>query len=187
MSGQKRCSKCDTIKDVADFSKNRLKKDGLGSECKVCSSARVKKWATDNPDRVAAYREAYYAATKDKQRERAKEWHHANKDRSRTSHADWRARNKDAIKAKKRFDATGFTESVFNTAVTVQRGLCGICARKLSDLPPRHTHADHDHATGTPRGVLCHHCNVALGYFGDNVATLRAAIRYLQHPPLELA
>jgi len=33
----KKCSKCREYKDIAEFSKNRCKKDGLNQECKICN------------------------------------------------------------------------------------------------------------------------------------------------------
>lgn len=39
---------------------------------------------------------------------------------------------------------------------------------------------DHDHLTGTVRGLLCHNCNRALGLLKDDVKTLEKAIEYLK-------
>jgi hypothetical protein len=54
---------------------------------------------------------------------------------------------------------------------------CELCGR-----PPgkRALHLDHDHRTGVFRGWLCHMCNLSLGKFGDHVAGLQAAVRYLR-------
>ncbi len=40
-------------------------------------------------------------------------------------------------------------------------------------------HRDHDHKTGLPRGWLCRSCNLALGYFRDNISLLDTAKEYL--------
>lgn len=51
--------------------------------------------------------------------------------------------------------------------------VCQIC-----DIGPI-THVDHDHETGKFRGLLCHHCNTALGNFRDSKDILKKAIAYL--------
>ena len=57
-------------------------------------------------------------------------------------------------------------------------GKCQICGGFLSkDNPP---HIDHNHKTGTIRGVLCRCCNSGLGLFKDSPDLLRAAIEYLK-------
>ena len=64
-----------------------------------------------------------------------------------------------------------------------QGGVCAIC-----QLPETSRHnnvikmlaVDHDHSTGEIRGLLCSNCNTALGLFGDNKETLKAAIKYLK-------
>lgn len=39
---------------------------------------------------------------------------------------------------------------------------------------------DHDHESGNVRGLLCHPCNVVLGFVRDNPDRLRALINYLE-------
>ena len=41
---------------------------------------------------------------------------------------------------------------------------------------------DHEHETGTIRGLLCCTCNLGLGHFFDSVELLKAAIEYLSNP-----
>jgi len=41
-------------------------------------------------------------------------------------------------------------------------------------------YVDHCHSSGKVRGLLCHHCNTALGKFQDSVEVLSSAIDYLR-------
>lgn len=41
-------------------------------------------------------------------------------------------------------------------------------------------HVDHDHTTRKVRGLLCHRCNLALGYTDDDIARLHGLITYLE-------
>ena len=67
----------------------------------------------------------------------------------------------------------GVTPLEVELCVAGQGGRCAIC-RKMVDLV-----VDHDHQTGAFRGMLCKMCNLAIGYFGDDPDSLRAAVRYL--------
>lgn len=61
-----------------------------------------------------------------------------------------------------------------------QDGKCEICRKPIASIDGRGTHIDHCHATGKVRGILCRNCNVGIGYFNDNIESLRNAIEYLQ-------
>jgi hypothetical protein len=71
-----------------------------------------------------------------------------------------------------------FPQELYDERLNDQGGVCAICS---TDNPGGRGqfHADHDHQTNQPRGVLCHNCNVALGNFKDNPELLQKAIKYL--------
>ena len=60
---------------------------------------------------------------------------------------------------------------------------CEICNTKLeiASQSKNGKCVDHCHETGAFRGILCNHCNRALGLFVDNVSTLNNAISYLEN------
>lgn len=65
----------------------------------------------------------------------------------------------------------------YNRKLLEQNGVCAICKKteKKKQLA-----VDHCHTTGRVRGLLCSHCNQALGHFKDDLATLKTAIEYLE-------
>lgn len=73
----------------------------------------------------------------------------------------------------------GLEESEYNQLFNSQNGKCAICYKELERIS-RSTHIDHCHKTGDVRGILCHHCNTAIGLFGDDTEKLMAAIKYLE-------
>ena len=72
-----------------------------------------------------------------------------------------------------RFKWSGFTEEDYKSRLEEQDNKCAICG---SENP---NHADHDHATGTKRGILCKKCNTGIAYLQENVEVLTKAIDYL--------
>jgi hypothetical protein len=66
----------------------------------------------------------------------------------------------------------------FETMEANQGGCCQICRTKPVGESLR---VDHDHSDGTIRGLLCHKCNTALGYFSEKIETLESAIEYLKN------
>jgi hypothetical protein len=56
---------------------------------------------------------------------------------------------------------------------------CGICGEGFGG---KRLCVDHDHSTGTVRGLLCNHCNLSLGHLRDSPERCRAAAEYLENP-----
>lgn len=76
----------------------------------------------------------------------------------------------------------GFSDELFAQRLAEQDGCCPICGMKLEmrGLTFAVASADHNHETGTPRGILCKRCNFLLGHAKDNIGTLQKAIAYLE-------
>lgn len=80
----------------------------------------------------------------------------------------------------------GLTVEEFEAMRQVQGDLCAICGqvethtiRRWSDAPQTLS-VDHDHVTGTNRGLLCNKCNTPIGLMGDDPDRLEAAAAYLK-------
>ena len=71
----------------------------------------------------------------------------------------------------------GMTLEEYDELFEAQNGGCAICGG--SNASGRRLAVDHDHETGTVRGLLCFECNVGLGKFKDDVTIVRRATRYL--------
>lgn len=91
---------------------------------------------------------------------------------------EWRRKNRMRVKetsaANERMRLYGLTQEQFDALMDQQDGECAICQRLLTKPL-----VDHDHLTGTVRGLLCQRCNTAIGMLGDNVGTAIAAAQYL--------
>ena len=78
----------------------------------------------------------------------------------------------------------GISRREFDELLEFQGGGCAICGKPL-DVMSRRMNIDHDHETGTVRGLLCTGCNTGLGHLGDNVEGLERALYYLQNTPFD--
>ena len=106
---------------------------------------------------------------KDKQ----KAWREANREKATRLATDCHRRKK-----------FGIEPAEYDRMLESQGGVCAICKGTCGTTPsgnPRALALDHDHATGAIRGILCAHCNRALGLFNDSPDLLAAAHAYLVH------
>lgn len=75
----------------------------------------------------------------------------------------------------------GITEEQYEELKLAQGGKCAICLKKPRT---RSLAVDHDHKTGSIRGLLCSRCNHGLlGHAYDSIEMLERAIGYLKNPP----
>jgi hypothetical protein len=72
----------------------------------------------------------------------------------------------------------GVSKEEFLRLLGEQGSLCAICGAWIDES----AHVDHDHESGTVRGLLCRACNVGLGQFGDDPKRLVLAAEYLLRP-----
>lgn len=138
----------------------------------------------------AAYQRIWTAANPNYRREwcianpvKARAWALANPEKVKAINLRWAVRNpksKQAVGRKQRLKQFNLTPSQYDEMLKAQNFTCAICG---VDNPGRsnikHFPVDHCHKTGRVRGLLCHHCNLALGTVKDDVNILRKMIQYL--------
>lgn len=147
-----------------------------------------------NREKLSAYHKEHYVANREKKRERNRqysiqnkwsisakkaEYHAANRDVRLAKSKEYYASNVDKFRTYGRSRRYGLDQSEFDAIFSRQNGRCAVCGVSL-EPNGRHTHIDHCHTSGKVRGILCHHCNAALGYAKDNPETLRRAAKYIE-------
>lgn len=88
-----------------------------------------------------------------------------------------------ASRQKSRLAKYSITSAEFDAMLITQDGRCAIC-RKAERIvrrtgKPLRLAVDHDHKTGKIRGLLCAHCNQAIGKLDDDPKLIRAAADYI--------
>jgi hypothetical protein len=91
--------------------------------------------------------------------------------------SNWQKSNPDKVRSHNLKSKYGLTESEFNLLLAKQDGKCAICG--TTDPGRANFCVDHCHKHGHVRGLLCDHCNTAIGKFNDDPATIQRAIDYL--------
>lgn len=161
------CINCKQTKPADAFNVDRQRASGRCAYCRVCVNVRK-------------HERGHTAKNKERQRDRYRANHNGYRDRTLAA-----ARSRTPDK-KREYDLRShyrMTMSEFDALLAAQHGVCAICMelpRTRMDKPARGWHVDHDHRTGTIRGILCGPCNTALGQFRDSIETLTSAISYLK-------
>ena len=105
------CSKCKVEKEFEFFTKDKSRKNGVRSICKICNKEKSKAWYEDNsekvrarheanPEKVRAAVKAYREANPEKVRAAVKAYKEANPEKVRAAGKAYRDRYPDAYVAK---------------------------------------------------------------------------------------
>ena len=90
---------------------------------------------------------------------------------------EFRKKSLDRRRQHKLLTEFGITVEQYDQMLEEQNGHCLLCYGVPTE---RRLAVDHSHATGKIRGLLCFHCNAALGHIYDNVEWLQRASDYLE-------
>jgi len=109
-----------------------------------------------------------------------KSWYEKNREDVRASQAKYYRDNKMAFFERRLKGRYGIDLVSYNALLEKQGGGCAICGGPPNGRSADAFHVDHDHATGKVRGLLCHHCNTAIGSLRDDVSLIEKAAAYLR-------
>jgi len=70
----------------------------------------------------------------------------------------------------------GLSHDEYEILLNIQDNKCAICKNPFDKTP----YVDHEHSKNNVRGLLCHNCNFAIGYFKEDVKAMKNAIAYLE-------
>lgn len=134
VNGFKTCSACSETKPVAEFSRNRVRADGLQNQCKQCHSEVSRRYVAANPE---------------KHHRAVKKWRESNRDKTRAISRKWREQNPE-----KRAAHIAVVRGI-RAGEIVKTAACQECYIRTEDL-----HAHHDDYT-KPLTVrwLCRRCH----------------------------
>jgi DNA-directed RNA polymerase subunit RPC12/RpoP len=168
----------------------------INRECKICGTkfyvktSNIRKVYCSKTCKITADKQtlkAKYDANPELARKRAREGyyqkHDDNKRSARERMRQARISNPERFKELKLKSTYGISMVEFTTLLISQEYKCAICAKRLSgkvnsgDLK---AYVDHNHETGTVRGILCVYCNSLIGYCREDRIVLHLAIDYLK-------
>lgn len=134
---------------------------------------KAKAYAMSHPERIAAYSKAYA----DSHRELKRAHDAAHKEEYAIRHRAYTVAHREESRNRHLFRNHGLSKEGFDSMLADQGGSCAICRK--TDFPVLGPCVDHDHVTGKVRGILCHKCNSAVAYIGDDPKIALSMADYL--------
>jgi hypothetical protein len=166
----KKCNQCNRRKSFDKFYKRHDSPDGHQYKCKDCIAGYL----------GARNYEAKYDHIKltcsTCKIEKSKYDFYPDKRQSTGFRPQCKDCNRNTV-LKKKF---GITLQQYEDMLQSQNFGCAICQLQWSRSMDIRFHVDHNHSTGTVRGILCSNCNTALGLLKENESIFHRALQYLK-------
>lgn len=131
-----------------------------------------------NKDKIHEHKKKYYKINAEKIKLKQKNYYKNNKNKVKNYIKTYNKAHSDAYRERILKSRFGITLDDYVKMFNEQKGKCHICKIHQSKLT-KILHVDHNHATNKIRGLLCAHCNLAIGMFKDDKKLLSNAIKYL--------
>ena len=156
----------------------------LSSGTKTCPGCKTNKPLTEF-QKSSTTVHGYQTYCKSCNYARHSKWRENNLGHAAGNARKWRAENPERSKDHTLKANYGVPIGTYKQLFKVQNGCCAICGTTNPKGRGRF-HLDHCHETGIVRGLLCHHCNIAIGGLQHNEEILLRAIDYLRQFPITL-
>ena len=176
--------------------KNNQMKSGYQLRCSQCRRDKDRKYKLNNPDKHAETanrkrnedRKLYREGISDIE-PKANILARIDRKENPEKHQEWsrRVREKQgqSRNTKEVCRRLNLEVSDYYVMLEKQNNLCAIC--KMEETKKSRTEGkicqlaiDHNHTTGKIRGLLCHHCNAAIGHLKEDIQLFHNAIEYLK-------
>ena len=147
----------------------------MEKECSKCKEVK-------NLNEFYTKKDKHYSYCKKCSIARTKKWNADNKERRKETNKKWNANSFSKKRYRVLKEKYGITPEYYESLLNEQNSCCKICGIHQDKLTKKLA-VDHCHLTGKIRGLLCHHCNLLLGYSKDSIEVLEKAVKYLTACP----
>ena len=145
-----------------------------------------KKWRQAHRKRVNEYGRNWKRKNPKQVKESAKDYYKGHQEERKAYRMKHRERARTYMKKYKqdwKVNRYGLGKVGFDSLMIEQNGVCAIClqpeTRRQKTGVADALCIDHNHKTGTARGLLCHKCNSAIGLLQDDPLLLEKAKEYI--------
>jgi hypothetical protein len=108
---------------------------------------------------------------------RQSKWYYKHHEAAKATHRAYYKKRAEKQRVRVLEKKYNLTPDAYDQMLAEQFNRCAICSKKFESR--KETRIDHCHTTNKVRGILCHGCNVGLGYFYDDAEKLILAAKYL--------